>query len=79
MMQDMDDAEKSCILYVKVSMFDQLKQSEIGVLTVTKLRIVRHSIQHAVIVSINFMEYPGDFLRQTLADILSFKEFAHYI
>jgi len=39
MLQDMDDMEASCIFYVKVGTFDQLEQSKISVLTVTKLGI----------------------------------------
>ena len=40
MFQDMDDIEASCVFYDKVGTFDQLEQSKICVLNVTKLGMV---------------------------------------
>ena len=55
MLQDMDDMEASCILNVKVGMFDQLEQSKICVLTVTKMGIVILNVQHNLNVSVGRM------------------------
>jgi len=74
MMQDMDNMEASCIFYFKVVTFTQLEQSKISLLTVNKSRIVRLTVQHDWIISVGFFYYPGDFLRQTSADILSLEE-----
>jgi len=71
MLQDMDNMEASCVFYVKVGMFTHLEQSEISLLTVNELRIVGLTVQHDLIVSVSFISYPGDYLRQTPADVLS--------
>jgi hypothetical protein len=55
MLQDMDNMEASCILYLKVSTFTHLDQSKISLLTVNKSEIVRLTIQHGWIVEANFM------------------------
>jgi len=55
MLQDMDHLEPSCILYVKVGMFDQFEQSKISVLTVTSLRIVILPVHYDLMVSMSFM------------------------
>jgi hypothetical protein len=73
MLQDLDNIEASCILYVKVSKFthpDQSKANDAFRLSINQ-EIVRLTIQQQLIVSISFMYYPGDSLRQTSADILS--------
>jgi len=44
MLQDVDHMEASCVLYVKVGMFDQLEQGKISVLTVISLRIVMQMV-----------------------------------
>ena len=54
-LQDMADIEASCVIFVKIGMFDQLEQSKISVLTVTILGIVMATIQCDLIVSICFM------------------------
>ena len=54
-MQDMDDMEASWLFYVKVGIFDQLLHSKICILTVTEMGIVRHTVQHDLIVSVSFM------------------------
>jgi hypothetical protein len=70
----MDNMEGSCILYVKVSMFTDREQSTISFLTLNIPGIVRLRIQHDMIVSVSFMSYPGDYLRQTSADVQSFEQ-----
>ena len=79
MLQDMDNMEASCVFYVKVGNFTYLKQSKTSLLTVSKSGIVRLTIQHDLIVSVSFMHYPWDSLRQTSADILSLKQWPIYI
>jgi len=70
----MDNMEASCVFYVKVGTFTHLEQSKISLLTVNKSRIVTLTIQHDKIVSVIFMKYPGDYLRQTSADVLSLEQ-----
>ena len=71
MLQNMDNIEASCVFYVKVSTITHLEQSKISLLTVNKLGIVRLTVQHDMIVTVSFMLYHGDYLRQTSADVLS--------
>jgi len=71
MLQVMDNMEVSCVFYVKVSTFTHLEQSKFALLTVNKSGIMMLTIQHDMIVSVSFMLYPGDYLRQTSADICS--------
>jgi hypothetical protein len=73
MLQVMDNMEASCVFYVKVGTFTHLEQSKISLLTVNKSGIVTLTVQHDKIVTIIVMLYPGDYLRQTSADILSLK------
>jgi len=40
MMQDMDNMEASCVIYVKVGTFNHLEQSKIRLLTINKFGIV---------------------------------------
>jgi len=51
----MDNMEASCIFYVKVGRFDQFKQSKVCILTITKIRIVKLTIQCDMILSLTFM------------------------
>jgi len=74
MLQDMDNMEASCVFYVMVGMFTHLEQSKTSRLTVNKTGIVRLTVQHDLIVSISFLYYPGDSLRQTSADVLSLEQ-----
>ena len=74
MMQDMDNMEASCVFYVKVSKFTHLAQSKTTLLTVNQSAMVRLNVQHDLIVSINFIYYPRDYLRQTSADVLSLEQ-----
>ena len=67
----MDNMEASCVIYVKVSMFTHFEQSKISLVTVNKPGIVTLTVHHDTIVSVIFMQYPGDHLRQTSADFLS--------
>ena len=71
MLQDMGNMEASCVIYVKVSTFTHLAQSETTLLTVNQSGMVRLIVRHDLIVSVSFMYYPRDYLRQTSADVLS--------
>jgi hypothetical protein len=62
MLQDMDNMEACCVCYVKVGMFTHLEQSKISFLCVNKSVIVTLTVQHDMIVSMIFMQYPGDYL-----------------
>jgi len=74
MVQVMDKMEASCVFYVKVGTFTHLEQSKISLLTVNKSGIVTLTVQHDMIVSVILMQYPGDYLRQTSADVLSLEQ-----
>jgi len=74
MLQVMDYMEASCVFYVKVGTFTHLEQSKICLLTVNKSGIVTLPVQHDMIVSVIFMQYPGNYLRQTSADVLSLEQ-----
>jgi hypothetical protein len=71
MLQVMDNMEVSSGFYVKVSTFILLEQSKTTLLTVNKSGIMMLTVQHDMIVSVSFMQYPRDYLRQTSADVLS--------
>jgi hypothetical protein len=71
MLQDMDNMEAICIFYVKVGTFTHLEQSITSLLTDNYTGILTPTVQHDVIVSVSFVYYPGDYLRQTSADVLS--------
>jgi len=75
----MDSMERSCVFDIKVGRFTECEQSQISLLTINKTGIVRPTMQHYFIVSICFMYYCGDCLRQTSADILSLVECLIYI
>jgi len=74
MLQVMDNMEASCVFYVKVGTFTRLEQSKISLFTVNKSGIVTLTIQHDMIDSIVFMYFPGEYLRQTSADVLSLEQ-----
>jgi len=74
MLQVMENMEASCIFYVKVATFTHLELSKISLMTVNNSGIVTPTIQHDMIVSIVFMQYPGDYFRQTSADVLSLEQ-----
>jgi len=74
MLQVMDNMEASCVFYVKVGTFTHLEQSKISLLTVNNSGIVTLTVQHDMIVSVIFMQYPRDCLRQTSADVVSLKQ-----
>ena len=71
MLHVVDNMEASCIFYVKVGTFTHLEQSKISLLTVNKSGIVTLTVRHDIIVSIIFRYYPGDYLSQTSAHVLS--------
>jgi len=79
MLQDMDDMEASCNLYVKFGMFDQFNQIKICISTVTQMEIVMLTIQHNLIVCVSFIYHPSDVLRQRSPEILRVKECPVYI
>ena len=79
MLQNIDHKEASCVFHVTVSTFTHLKQSKTSLLTVSESAIVRLTIQYDLIVSISFMYYPWDSLRQTSADILLLEQWPIYI
>jgi hypothetical protein len=75
MLQVMDNLEASCVFYGKVGTFTHLAQSKICLLTVYKSGIVKLTVQHDLIVNISFTYYPGDYLRQTRAVVLSLEQY----
>jgi len=70
----MDNMEASCVFYVNVGTFTHLEQSKISLLTINKPGIVTLTLQHDMIVSVIVMQYPGDYLRQTSADVGSLEQ-----
>jgi len=78
MSQDMDNMKASCVFYVKVSTFAHQEQSKTSLLTVNKTGIIRLTVQHELIVSVSFMYYPGDSLRQTSAYVFTLKQWPFY-
>jgi hypothetical protein len=74
MLQDMDNMEASCVFYVKVSTFIHFAQNKSSLLTVNQSGIVRLIVRHDLIVSVSFIYYPRDHLRQILADVLSLEQ-----
>jgi hypothetical protein len=74
MLQHMDSMEASCLFYVNVVMLNLLEHSQISHVTVNTAGIVIPTAQHDLFVSVSLIYYPGDFLRQTSADVLSLKE-----
>jgi len=74
MLQVMDNMEASCVFDVKVGTFTHLDQSKISLLTVNKSGMVTLTIQHDMIVSVIFMQYPRDYWRQTSSDVRSLKQ-----
>jgi hypothetical protein len=79
MFQDMDCMGASCIFYVKVGELNHLERSQSQLVTVDKAGIGTQTLQHDMIVSVSFQYYPGDFLRQTSADILLLEERPFYM
>jgi hypothetical protein len=71
MVQDMDNMQASCVIYVKVSTFTHLEQSKRAHLTINQSEMVKLNVRHDLIVGVSFMYYPGDYLRQTSAEVLS--------
>jgi hypothetical protein len=59
-------------------MFTHLEQSKTTVLTINQSGIVRLNIRHDLIVSVSLMYYPGDYLRQASADVLSLEQRPDY-
>jgi hypothetical protein len=74
MLQDMDNSEASCVFHVKVGTFTHLEQSKTSLLTANKTGIDRLTVQRDLIVTVSFLNYPGDKLRQTSADVISLEQ-----
>jgi hypothetical protein len=74
MVQDMDSMEASWVFYIKAAKLNHLEYCQISLVTVNKAGIVRLTVQPDMIVSVSFMYYPGDLLRQTSADVLFLNE-----
>ena len=55
MLQDMDHMEATCIIDVKVHMFDQLEQTKIWVWTVISFGIVSLTARYVLILSVCFL------------------------
>jgi len=54
MIWDMEDMEASYLLYVNIGTFDQLEQSKVHSLTVTKIATVMLTVQPDIIFSLSF-------------------------
>jgi len=74
MLQVMHNLEASCVFYVKVGTFAHLEQNKISLLTVNKSGTVTLTVQHDMIVSVIFMQYPLDYLSQTSAGVLPLEQ-----
>jgi len=74
MLQDMDNMEGSCVFYVKITTFDQLEQSRVCVLMMTKIGIVKLIVQHDIHSWPQFHDRSLGFLRQTSSDVFSLEE-----
>jgi len=55
MLQVMDNMEVSCVIYVKVSTFTNIEQSNSALLTVNESGIMMLTVQHDMIDSVSFM------------------------
>jgi hypothetical protein len=75
MLENMDSMEAGCVIYVKVGMLNYLEHSQIWLVTVNQMGIVRLTVQHNLIDTVCFMDHPRDCLRQISADIISLEEF----
>jgi hypothetical protein len=69
MLQDMDNMKASCVFYVKVGTFTHLEQSKTSLLTIYKLGTVSWTVQRDFSVSVSFIYYSRDSLKQTYADV----------
>jgi len=76
MLQDMDNIKPTCVFYVKVSTFTHLEQCKTTIVTVNQWGVVTLNVRHELILSVSFMYYPGDDLRQTEAHVLSLEQCA---
>jgi len=72
-LQVMGNVEARCVFYVKVGMCTDVEQNIISQLSVEQWGIQTLTVRYDMIVSVIFMKYPMDYLRQTSADGLSLK------
>jgi hypothetical protein len=61
MLQDMNNMEATCVFYVKVIMFTHLEHSKTTLLTVIQSGMVRLTVRHYLIVSVNLLYYSSDY------------------
>jgi hypothetical protein len=74
MLQDMDTMEASCVCCVKVRMFTHLEESIMSHVTFNTQGIVRLTVQHDLIINVNFIYVPWDALSSTSEDIRSMEQ-----
>jgi len=67
--------EASFVFYLEVNTFTNLEQSKISPLIVKTFGIVKRTVHHDLIVSLSFLQYPGDYLRQPTADVISLEQY----
>jgi len=79
MLQVMDNMEASCVFCVNVGTFTHLEQSKISLRTVKESGIETLTVRYDMIVSVIFMQHPGDYLRQISAAVLSLELHPIYI
>jgi len=79
MLQDMDHMEASCIFCFEVGTLHRLEQCKISICTVSTLGIAMLPVHHYLMFSICLIQDPGDFLKESSADVLSIKRCAVYI
>jgi len=74
MLQHMDHMEASCVFDDEVGPLHQLEYSKIYGLPVTELGIAMLTVHHFMMFSVCSMNDPGDFVRQSSADVPSVKQ-----
>jgi len=75
MLQDMENMEATSVFYVKGSTFTHLENSKTSLLTVNQSGMVMLIVQDNLIVSVSFMDFPGDNFRQTSAYGLALEQY----
>ena len=70
----MDNMEESGVFDVNVSTLTHLEQSKTTRLTINQSGMITLILRHDLIVSVSFMYYPRDYLRQTSADVISLEQ-----
>jgi len=78
-LQHMDHMEASCVFDDEVGPLHRLEYSKIYVLRVTELGIAMLTVHHFMMFRVCSMKDPGDFFRQSSADVPSVKQWPMYI